>query len=127
MSAKEFEESLNILKFTSNVRKEIRVSWQPPEVGWVKCYVDGSSGNGGSAAGCGCIIRDSDGAWKADSTLNLGNSDSLSAEISSMILGLDLAWEKGFRRVILESDSRQAIDLIGGGASSEQHPLAELI
>lgn len=127
MAAKEFEESAVALKYTNHIRQEVRVAWQPPDAGWVKCNVDGASRKGGLTAGCGGIIRDSMGRWEeARFMMNLGRLDSLSAEIWSMAWGLDLAWEKGFKRVILESDSRQAINLIGRGILTE-HPLVELV
>lgn len=43
-----------------------------------------------------------------------------------MINDLDLTWERGFRRVQLESDSREAINLAKSGCSTN-HPLKNLI
>lgn len=56
MSAKELEDSLEALRFSGLVRREMFVSWNPPEVGWIKCNVDGSSRKGGAEAGCGGIF-----------------------------------------------------------------------
>lgn len=40
--------------------------------------------------------------------------------------GLDLAWEKGYRRVILETDVRQALNLING-ENLMDYPLVNLV
>lgn len=44
--------------------------------------------------------------------MSLGDTDALSSELRGIAEGLNLAWDKGFRRVILESDSKKALDLI---------------
>lgn len=68
----------------------------------------------------------SKGDWKVGFMKNIGRVDSLLAEICSIDLGLDLAWERGFKKVILESDSKQAIGLICDDVLTE-HPMADLI
>lgn len=125
-TAKEYDRSSNALKFTDLVGQEIHIAWQPPEEGWVKCNVDGPNSEYGSAAGCGGIIRDASGVWITGFRMKLGRMDTLSAEIWSILLGLQIAWEKGFRRVILESGSTQVIRLTGDTWMME-HPLVSLI
>lgn len=39
---------------------------------------------------------------------------------------MEVAWEKGIRKIIIEFDSRKAIDLIRGGCASV-HPLAPMV
>lgn len=43
LSVHQFEESMNVLKFSSSTSKEISINWKPPTEGWFKCNVDGSS------------------------------------------------------------------------------------
>ncbi|KAF7838963.1 Ribonuclease H protein [Senna tora] len=56
----------------------------------------------------------------------LGPGSVTKAEIWGIILGAKLAWEKGFRRVWFESDSRVVVDLILNGCDA-QHPLAGFV
>lgn len=92
----------------------------------MKCNMDGSTQDGGSSAGCGGIIRDASGIWKVGFRAKLDNMDILSAEIWGILKGLELAWEKGFRRVIMESDSNEAVGLVCNVCPTI-HPLAPLI
>lgn len=43
-----------------------------------------------------------------------------------MLVGLNLAWSKSYRRVFLESDSKRAVDLVNKGCSRD-HPAVRLI
>ncbi|KAF7808072.1 RnaseH [Senna tora] len=63
-------------------------------------------------AGCGGIIRDNYGNWIKGFVSNLGYASVLSAEIWGIYHGLVTAWNLGFRKVELESDSSQAIKII---------------
>lgn len=81
MATKEFESSKEILNFTNHIRREDQATWQPPDAGWIKCNIDGASRKDGSTTGCGGIIRNSKGEWTTSFLLNLGRSNSLSAEI----------------------------------------------
>lgn len=126
MAVKEFESGSDVLKFSDTIRKEVCITWRPPDGDWVKCNVDGSNKDGGSSAGCGGIIRDSSGIWKAGFRMKLDNMGILSTEIWGILKGLEMVWAKGFRRVIMESDSRIAVGLICTGCPTN-HPLASLI
>ncbi|KAF7808046.1 ribonuclease H [Senna tora] len=63
-------------------------------------------------AGCGGIIRDNYGNWIKGFVSNLGYASVLSVEIWGIYHGLVTAWNLGFRKVELESDSSQAIKMI---------------
>lgn len=53
----------------------------------------------------GGLIRGEEGRWLAGYMANLGQCDSLTTETWAIILGLELAWDKGHRRIILETNS----------------------
>lgn len=57
------------------------------------------------------------GQWITSFNLNLVTSDALSSELRNIAEGMKLAWDKGFRRVILETDSKRALDLINSGGT----------
>lgn len=61
LAAREFADSRNVLSFSELVSSEIRIGWEKPEAEWVKCNVDSASGDNGLEAGCGGLLRDSNG------------------------------------------------------------------
>ncbi|KAF7802331.1 ribonuclease H [Senna tora] len=93
-------------------------AWSKPEVGWIKVNTDGAVRRDSKLAGCGGIIRDHNGAWVKGFTLKIGLSNALTAELRSIAEGLSLAWDLGYRRVILENDSQVAINCCSGGPNS---------
>lgn len=88
--------------------------------------MDGASKRGGHGAGCGGVFRDLTDKWILGFGLQLEDMGSLSAELWSILKGLELAWERRFRRLVVESDSRETIDLIGRRRVTT-HPLDPLI
>ncbi|KAJ7976291.1 Ribonuclease H [Quillaja saponaria] len=95
-------EILNVVKW---------VGWSPPCLGWVKLNYDGCC-KGNSSASCGGVIRDEKGAWLCGFIENIHTETSLLAEISGLLCGLKLAWDKGFTKVLVEIDSLTTLDLI---------------
>jgi ribonuclease HI len=70
------------------------VLWQPPILDWIKCNSDGASaGNPGNSA-CG-------GAF----AVNLGIQSSLFAELMGAMLAIEIAHQKGWSSLWLETDS----------------------
>lgn len=58
-------------------------------------------------AGATGIISDESGNWIPGFTLNLGKRRSfMSSELWGIFEGLMFAWEKGIRKVLVQSDSR---------------------
>lgn len=100
------------------------MSWVKPPRGWVKVNTDGSASNPPGRAGAGGLLRDEEG--DGGFSLNVGSANSLSAELFGIREGLNLAWEKGFRKVVIESDSEAAISLVKMG-DVKSHPLGGLI
>uniref|UniRef100_A0A2C9W0H6 RNase H type-1 domain-containing protein n=1 Tax=Manihot esculenta TaxID=3983 RepID=A0A2C9W0H6_MANES len=105
---------------------EATYAWQPPPQGWMKLNVDGSClGNPGPAS-AGGLLRDSSSNWVIGFGLNIGETSILNAEIIGILVGLQLVWSMGFRRVIVESDSLKAVRLITEEDISF-HPLGDYI
>ncbi|KAI4313582.1 hypothetical protein L6164_026547 [Bauhinia variegata] len=98
--------------------------WRFPEKGWIKCNVDGSFLSEKRSTGCGGVYRDEQGNWLYGFSKKLVYSDLTTAEIEAIYTGLKVAWERGYKKIILESDSTAAVDLVNKGVSSG-HSLAE--
>ncbi|MCI34447.1 ribonuclease H protein, partial [Trifolium medium] len=83
--------------------------------GWIKCNTDGALVAQNQQAGCGGVFRNESGAWLGGFARKLGSCSTLMAELWGILSALQLATEKGYRKVILESDSTVAVDLIVKG------------
>lgn len=94
------------------LRQEIMIGWSEPPTEWVKVNVDGSAlGNPGQSA-AGGLCHDKDGNWLFGFNIKMGNGSAYQAEVFAIWQGLQLAWDRGFERVIIESDSAMAIHQI---------------
>jgi len=98
--------------FTVNSKQRVFIGWRYPPIDWVKVNVDGCSKGNPGVAGAGGVIRDAMGKWIVGFAINIGICTSVGAELWAIANGLQLAWSKGFRKIILESDSSLAVDLI---------------
>ena len=76
--------------------------------------MDGCSKGNPGIAGAGGVLRDQMGSWIRGFARNIGICSSVTAELWAIYEGLLLTWDKGFRKVVLESDSRVAVGFITG-------------
>lgn len=85
------------------------VSWIPPSWGWYKCNIDGSAKGCPGIVACGGIFRDGTGSILGCFALNIGISFSLHAKFLAAIKAIELAFEKCWRKIWIESDSSQVV------------------
>ncbi|MCI20290.1 ribonuclease H protein, partial [Trifolium medium] len=104
----------------------IQVQWKFPRQGWIKCNTDGALVSQNQQADCGGVFRNESGAWLGGFARKLGSCSALMAELWGILSALQLAKEKGYRKVILESDSTVAIDLIVKDYP-DNHPCATIV
>ncbi|CAL1358846.1 unnamed protein product [Linum trigynum] len=111
--------------FKSN-RVVTDIGWVAPPRGWCKLNVDGASqGNPGKAA-AGGVFRDDQRRWLGGFCYSIGDCSAACAELWAIKQGLEMAWRRDLRLLIVESDSRLAIDLIQHRVD-HVHPLASLL
>ena len=97
------------------------VKWVWPSQGFIKLNVDGSfRGNSGSAR-FGGLARGDDGRWIFGFYGSIGLAGNLLPELIATFQGLCLAWNHGFRRVLCESNSLEAIRLIHSPSPDLHH------
>ncbi|CAN1792273.1 Putative ribonuclease H protein At1g65750 [Linum perenne] len=109
---------------TQGRRIESQISCEPGPWDWVTVNVDGSVQRNPSRAAAGGVVRSCDGQALGAFVANLGCCSVTRAELRGAVLGLELAWSKGFRNVELQLDSRAAIALIQQDDDpSHQHAL----
>lgn len=73
------------------------------------------------SAGCGGMIRGDSGRWISGFKHNIGPCSAITTELWGVYIGLNLAWGKGFRKVILESDSQIFIQAINNPSGALCH------
>ncbi|XVF32879.1 hypothetical protein REPUB_Repub17cG0121000 [Reevesia pubescens] len=102
------------------------IAWNPPPQAFIKINTDGAAVANPGLTAIGGIARDNEGMWLWGFSKLNGHGTVLKAEISAILLGLKIAWEKGYRRVFVESDSLLAVKKLTG-SPSRTDPLFHLI
>ncbi|KAK2361139.1 heat shock 70 kDa protein [Trifolium repens] len=85
-------------------RTEVMIYWKPPIEGWVKLNMD-CAYKKGSSAGCGGVIRDSNGIWRGGFAKNLIIGSAYVAELWGVFKGLRYVRYLGFNRIEFNVDS----------------------
>ncbi|KAJ7957008.1 Ribonuclease H protein [Quillaja saponaria] len=80
-------------------------------VGWVKINTDGASGGNPGCASAAGILRNDCGEWIVGFAKNLGWCNSFHAELWALKLGLQHAWEQGYRKIIVDVDSQAVVEV----------------
>ncbi|KAF7824249.1 ribonuclease H [Senna tora] len=118
-----FTAANNSICCDSNFQKHLEfISWKPPEQDWMKINVDGSHRKDDNSICCGGVVRDNIGRWITGFTKRLGHGSEFQAEIWAILLGLRFAHDKGFPKVIIETDSIMALNFVQSNTDI-QHPL----
>lgn len=101
--------------------KRCLIAWEKPPDSWVKINVDGAAQGNPGNAGMGGLIRDASGCWLEGFSVFLGISSNIVAELWAILKGLQLAWDRGYKQVILESDSKAGLSLIADAEVVSTH------
>ena len=80
----------------------------------------------GEKISAGGVVRDHMKKWLVGFALNKGIGNVLEAELWGILEGLNLVWKAGYKKVIVESDSQTAVDLLTSDNYS-LHPLFGII
>ncbi|CAN1164205.1 Putative ribonuclease H protein At1g65750 [Linum perenne] len=103
-----------ILSTMVHRKRDTLISWIPPPDDWVSINTHGSVLHQSNRAATGGIIRDSQGRYLATFTANLGSCSIMRAELRVAEFGLQIAWNMGLHKVILQLDSRPVVLVIEG-------------
>ncbi|KAF7835253.1 Ribonuclease H protein [Senna tora] len=95
--------------------------------GWYMLNVDASvSLDNRSIATCGGLIRDNEGLFCMGFNKYLGSCNALHAETWGILHGLEVAWNAGYRRIIVETDSKDVVENISK-RNMEMHQSSQLV
>ncbi|KAF2289906.1 hypothetical protein GH714_039118 [Hevea brasiliensis] len=100
-------------------RVEHDICWVCPPKGHVKINTDSSLRSSDNCAFGGGLCRDATGNWLFSFAASYGISSVLGAELWSMYEGLRLAYDIGYRKVILECDNLTAVNTILGVSNNQ--------
>ncbi|KAL4291966.1 hypothetical protein GQ457_14G024710 [Hibiscus cannabinus] len=88
------------------------VRWEAPPPPWCKVNVDDACDSATGRASCGGAIRSDSGQWLMGFSRQLGLCSSLEAELWGIFEGLMCAWSIRIANLILESDCKEALQMI---------------
>ena len=100
----------NSLEKNDMVSKEVK--WAKPAIGWHKLNTGGSFNGASGLAGCGELIRDSNGQWVKGFAKRIVAESSLAAELWGLREGLVLCLEIQTLAIEVELDATAAISLV---------------
>ena len=116
--------SLHQAALGSSCHEEV-IGWTMPQEGWIKLSSDGLMPNN-QRASCGGLLRNSLGEFLGGFAANLRVCPITVVEARGVYYALLLAWNKGFRRIVLEMDSTSVIALIHR-EPNDRHPYASVL
>ncbi|CAN1808121.1 Putative ribonuclease H protein At1g65750, partial [Linum perenne] len=88
------------------------IGWRPADEGWFTLNSDGSLHLQNNRAAAGGLVRDSGGNLITSYVINLGSCSIMRAELRGIIEGMKIAWDKGVRRLCIQTDSQAAVSLL---------------
>ncbi|CAN1131193.1 Putative ribonuclease H protein At1g65750 [Linum perenne] len=108
-------------------RPNKEVGWTPGPTDWTVINTDGSVRQPSGTAAAGGVIRNSSGLCSLAFTANLGICSITRAELRGIILDLNLAWDAGHRKVLVQSDSQVAVNLLTADSEASHHHAHEVV
>ncbi|KAE8680158.1 hypothetical protein F3Y22_tig00111392pilonHSYRG00374 [Hibiscus syriacus] len=85
--------------------------WMLPSSPWIRLNTDAAWTETDGRARCG-VAKDSSGTWLFGFSKFIGICLIIDAELWGAFVGLTFAWNAGFRQVILELDSMEALRIL---------------
>ncbi|KAK8552302.1 hypothetical protein V6N12_040906 [Hibiscus sabdariffa] len=110
--AKHYFDSAVLNTTSPSVSRSVWIPEAIPGSGWICLNVDGAVSVPSHEGRIGGLIRSSAGDWIVGFAKEIGRSDALQAELWAIFEGMSLAWEYGFVRLLIRSDSKQAVELV---------------
>ncbi|XP_057418918.1 uncharacterized protein LOC130713139 [Lotus japonicus] len=121
----EHDECIRILEpdLMHDDNHQLMARWRPPSAGFLKLNSDGSYKEDAQVMGGVGLIRDSLGKWICGfiSTYREATNSPFLAEALAMRDGLILAWERGVRNIICNSDCQELMQIARDSARAIHH------
>ncbi|OIT02693.1 putative ribonuclease h protein [Nicotiana attenuata] len=113
----------------SSIKQPVYISWSFPPSEFIKINTDGSFIPNSRLSGFGGVARDDKGRWIGGfyGRLSMKATSSLTPELWAIHGGLTLAKNYSLKKVIIETDSNDALMLLSVRNDIESHPDHDLI
>ena len=113
---------------SANVREEglLPIRWMEPNEGWVKVNVDGSRNTDSGMIDAGGVLRNHGKNWLKGVVMNKGVGSVIEAEFWGLYKGLLMAWNSGYKKVLVESDFLNVVQLMQK-VTKQNHPCFSII
>ena len=102
------------------------IRWMEPNEGWVKVNVDGSRNNDSGMIAAGGVLRNHGKNWLQGFVTNKGVGSIIEAELWGLYEGLLMAWNSGYKKVLVESDCLEVVQLMHK-VTKPNHPCFSII
>ncbi|XP_059075145.1 uncharacterized protein LOC131875134 [Cryptomeria japonica] len=103
------------------VNPRLNIKWEALEPGWHNINFDGASTGNPGHSGIGCCIRDSEGFCIKEISEDIDLATNNEAEFRVALRGLQLGAELGDKRIHLEGDSLNFIDVVHNNHTPNWH------
>ncbi|KAL2936221.1 hypothetical protein RDABS01_023347 [Bienertia sinuspersici] len=100
--------------------------WRPPQPGFFKLNTDGSWRDIASVGGGG-VIRVEDGGWVTGFSTSYHACTPLDAELLALKKRLQMAWDHNIKKLEVEVDAKELLNLLNSGLDQPHHDLFVLI
>lgn len=87
------------------------INWTFPCADSIKLNIDGAAKENPNEASFEGILHDEHGKWLGEYYVRIGTTASLVAELQSIRSGMKTAKEQGYKKLVVESNSKLAIDI----------------
>ncbi|KAJ1424495.1 Ribonuclease H domain [Sesbania bispinosa] len=102
------------------------VKWDPPDIDWIKLNSDGAVNPSHQLAACAGILRNHHDIFLMAFAQRLALVSVLEAELPAVLYGMERAWSLRIPRLIVETDSINAVRLIMFGCN-DTNPLFNIV
>ncbi|MBA0645526.1 hypothetical protein Goklo_013617 [Gossypium klotzschianum] len=75
-------------------------------------HISNATATGGNWSAVGGVLRDSHGNWLVGFCRFLGRGFAITAELWGILHDLEIAWQKEYTKVIIESDNKSAVAML---------------
>ncbi|KAK8485664.1 hypothetical protein V6N12_019191 [Hibiscus sabdariffa] len=82
--------------------------WQRLAEGWICLNSDGAISSLTGIGSVGGLFHIDNGSWLSGFNKTIGFADPFQIELWGILLGLRLAWDNGFKKVLVQSDNQEA-------------------
>ncbi|KAE8691648.1 putative Cc-nbs-lrr resistance protein [Hibiscus syriacus] len=87
----------------------VPIHWHPPPGSWICLNTDGAVSSGKATGSIGGLFKDNEGSWISGFNKKIGITNPLQCELWAILIGIQIAWDYGFEKLLIQTDSKEAV------------------